>query len=363
MTRATLCLNTIVRNEAPVIERCLRSVKGFIDRWVIVDTGSTDGTQALIRECLQGIPGELHERPWKNFAHNRLEALALAAPTADYVFILDADDALLIPPGFERPPLTADAYFLTCEDAGTSYARCAIVSTRLPWRWKGVLHEFLDCDASFTREAWDSPRIRVMHDGARSRDPQTYRKDAALLEEALRTDPENARYVFYLAQSYRDAGDLPRSRAVYERRAAMGGWDEEVWFSLYQVAVLTERLGAPPGEVTLAYLRAFQARPTRAEPLVRLARHHRLRSEFALALLYVRHAVSLAPPGDSLFVEDGVFRWQALDELSIAAYYAGAMEEGRRAMETLLGACLYPSGEAARIAANAAFYGLSPPAR
>jgi glycosyltransferase involved in cell wall biosynthesis len=360
MTKAVLCLSAIVRNEAPVIGRCLRSVRPFIDRWVIVDTGSTDGTQSLIHEHLEGIPGELHERPWMNFEHNRNEALALASAAADYLFMIDADETLLLPSGFERPPLTADAYFLTCEYSGTSYARCAIVRTRLPWLWKGVVHEFLDCESPFTRDAWEQPRIRVLHDGARSRDPLTYLKDAGLLEEALRADPENTRNVFYLAQSYRDAGDLIRSRAVYERRASMGGWDEEVWFSLYQVAVLSERLGAPSGEVTLAYLKAFQARPARAEPLLRLARHHRSRSEFALALLYSRHAATLARPNDMLFVEDDVYRWQALDELSIAGYYAGASEEGKRALEELLQERVYPPGEAQRIAANAGFYGLQP---
>ena len=74
----TICLCMIVKNEVTVIERCLRSVMGFIDRWVIVDTGSSDGTQALVRETLQAIPGELHERPWQDFGHNRSEALRLA---------------------------------------------------------------------------------------------------------------------------------------------------------------------------------------------------------------------------------------------------------------------------------------------
>jgi glycosyltransferase involved in cell wall biosynthesis len=41
----SVCLNMIVKNESKVIERCLRSVKGCIDYWVIVDTGSTDDTQ------------------------------------------------------------------------------------------------------------------------------------------------------------------------------------------------------------------------------------------------------------------------------------------------------------------------------
>lgn len=57
----------IVRNEAAVVRRCLASVKHLIDYWVIIDTGSDDGTQQIIREFLQEIPGELHERPWIDF--------------------------------------------------------------------------------------------------------------------------------------------------------------------------------------------------------------------------------------------------------------------------------------------------------
>ncbi|EHP44847.1 family 2 glycosyl transferase, partial [Cupriavidus basilensis OR16] len=97
MTR--ICLNMIVKNEAPVIARCLASVKPWIDRWVIVDTGSTDGTQALVREVMGKLPGTLHERPWIDFAHNRNEALALAracseghARADDYVLFIDADE-------------------------------------------------------------------------------------------------------------------------------------------------------------------------------------------------------------------------------------------------------------------------------
>ena len=54
-----ICLNMIVKNEAHVIRRGLDTVKPFIHHWVIVDTGSTDGTQEIIREHLKDIPGEL----------------------------------------------------------------------------------------------------------------------------------------------------------------------------------------------------------------------------------------------------------------------------------------------------------------
>jgi glycosyltransferase involved in cell wall biosynthesis len=40
----TICLNMIVKGESRVIQRALASVKHLIDYWVIVDTGSTDGS-------------------------------------------------------------------------------------------------------------------------------------------------------------------------------------------------------------------------------------------------------------------------------------------------------------------------------
>ena len=88
----SICLCMIVRDEASVIERCLRSAKPFIHSWAISDTGSTDGTQDIIRRVLGDLPGELIERPWVDFAHNRNEALELAKKHGDFALIIDADD-------------------------------------------------------------------------------------------------------------------------------------------------------------------------------------------------------------------------------------------------------------------------------
>ena len=73
-----ICLNMIVRNEAHIIQNALDSVASYISSWVIVDTGSTDGTQDLIRNHMAhlGIPGELYRRPWRNHGNNRTEALS-----------------------------------------------------------------------------------------------------------------------------------------------------------------------------------------------------------------------------------------------------------------------------------------------
>ena len=112
------------------------------------------------------------------------------------------------------------------------YHRTALVRSALPWRYVGVLHEYITCEQAQTQELLPGLRIVRLHDGARARDPQIYRKDALLLEQALLKEPDNARYVFYLAQSYRDADDLELALRHYRRRVAMGGWPEEVFSAL-----------------------------------------------------------------------------------------------------------------------------------
>lgn len=362
MSRPTICLNMIVKNEAHVIARCLASARPLIDRWCIVDTGSTDATEADIRRALYGIPGTLHSRPWHNFGHNRSEALKLGqAEGCDYLLFIDADELFDVPDGFSWPAvMTADGYELNCHYAGIRYARLALAATRLPWRWVGVLHEYPDCGRHVVAEPLVAPTVIIHHDGARARDPSTYLKDIALLEAACRDEPTNVRNVFYLAQSYRDAGRLSESKATYQRRASMGGWDEEVWYSLFQVAVLSERLGEPPPQVAAAYLAAFNARPARAEPLVELARYHRLRGEHGAAYVYAKHASEMTQPQDRLFVDQATYTWRALDEVAISAFYVGtaeARQSGRIAADALLTVnSAVPESERHRIRRNRDFY-------
>lgn len=351
----TICLTMIVKDEAPVIRRCLRSVKPFVDAWVIVDTGSTDATQDLIQKEMAGLPGELHARPWVDFATNRSEALRLAGRRCDYLYTIDADEELQLPEGWQRPGLEAEAYALRYRFDNLAYDRIALVRSELPWRYQGVLHEYLDCGHPVAALPLVGPEVICRPEGARSRDPEKFQKDAGILEEALRREPGNARYRFYLAQSYRDAGDLGKALTHYTARAGQGGWEEEVYVARLNIARLQERLGAGPAEVARAYLEAHAGRPARAEALVDLARFHRLRGEHPLAYLYARAASELEPSGDALFVETDALAWRALDERAVAAYWTGRYAESLEFCDRLLAERRLPDAEQERIQANRQF--------
>jgi len=361
--KPTLCLSMIVKNEAKIIERCLASVRPLVSTWVIVDTGSTDGTQDVIRSSLAGLPGELHERPWKGFGESRTEALELARGKADYFLVMDADDELLIPKGWELPPLDQDAYHLLLTRGGHSMYRAQILRSALPWRYEGVLHEYPTCGKKTRQTKLAGLTVRMHVDGARAADPQKFQKDARTLEEALLREPGNTRYAFYLAQSYRDAGMLEEAIAAYRRRATMGGFAEETWYSLLQVAQLGERAGRPADEVIAAYLSAFEDRPSRAESVCNLARYCRLQGKPVMAYLFAKAAVEIPLPKDTLFLDDMVYVCRARDELMMAAHLTGRGEEAGRLARSLLESGKLPAGERARVEQIRARYGRTAPAR
>jgi glycosyltransferase involved in cell wall biosynthesis len=356
--RQRVWLNMIVKDEAHVIARCLDSVRPLIDGWLIVDTGSSDGTQGIIRAAMHDLPGELVERPWRDFGHNRSEALQLARGRADYLFFIDADDVLEFAPGFARPALTADAYDVEILYGELIYRRVAMVSTALPWRWEGVLHEYLEAGSPFSRAPLPGVTMRIVGGGGRSQveEHQKFERDARVLEAALARDPSNARYAFYLAQSWRDAGQAERALAAYERRAAMGGFEEEVFHSLLQAARLARRLQHAPAEVIERYLRAHDARPRRSEALGDLAMYLREQGgRWATAYLVAKRALEIPQPDDVLFVEPEWYQWRCLDEFAVAAYWCGRHEESRVACERLLADGLLPAAHRARVEANLGF--------
>ena len=276
----TIGLCMIVKNETNVIRQCLESTLPLVDYILVVDTGSTDGTQQMIRGFLadHNIEGAVIDEPWRDFAYNRSFALERLREVAqvDYALVIDADDTLELDAGFDpisfKAHMSHDLYDVPIRHGNITHHRPQLFSNRLPFSFKGVLHEYLQApEGNITRTTAEGFAIRASSGGGfRSNNPSTYQDDAAVLERALanETDPFLiSRYTFYLAQSYRDCGEQQKAIENYLRRAEQGFWIEEVFISLYEAAKLQEALQLPFDEILATYLRASNAVPSRAEAL------------------------------------------------------------------------------------------------
>ena len=346
-----LILFMIVKNESRVISRCLESVKPYIDGWCICDTGSTDGTQAIIRSSLKGIKGEVYDRPWVDFASNRNEALDLAKelfPDADYLMTIDADE-ILLKADFSK--LEADSHPFRYLHGSLEFDRTSVVSAKQPWKFVGVLHEYLDLEDE-VKEGVSVGVVKTSREGSRSDDPKKYEKDAEILKKALQQEPNNKRYQFYLAQSLRDAGLFRESYDAYKVRATMGGWVEEIWQSWYQRGILAEQLGLDPMP---DYIKALEILPKRAETYGRAAAWLRANKNFGQAYIWAKAGVTLKPYPEALFLEPKYYTWGCKDEASVAAYWTNRFLEGLNLTSDLLAGEDLPKEQRRRVQDNLNF--------
>ncbi len=364
--KITLCM--IVKDETHIIESCLESMSQYIDYWVICDTGSTDGTQDMIKDFFEkkGIPGELHEVPWEGFGKSRTRALGLCDGKADYAWMIDADD--YVEGDFQFPePMNADGYSLKIQRGDFTWWRNQIFKTGIDWGYEGVLHEYAACNGKKPEELKQARIDGNYHIEARTMGNRNvgisavekYTKDADMLLDALTNpespnyEPKNSRYQFYLAQSYFDSQQFEKAETAYLDRANLGGWEEEVYYSMFRMAIISTILDRPWQEQSERYLQAWAYRPIRAEPLHQLARLHRSRGEPRQAYLYAKHAAELKiPEQDILFISEDVYRWMCVDEIGATAFYCHDFEQGAAACRYILDKNLCPQEDRDRIEKN-----------
>lgn len=84
----------MVRNEEKNIERCLKSICGFVDEIVVVDTGSTDDTLKIAKR----YDARIYHHPWEDdFSLHRNQSMSHAR--GKWVMIIDADEELVLEKG------------------------------------------------------------------------------------------------------------------------------------------------------------------------------------------------------------------------------------------------------------------------
>jgi len=324
-----LCM--IVKNEAHIIHESLTCTLPLISTFCIVDTGSTDNTIQKIKDFYseKGIEGEVHERPWKNFGYNRTEALRLCDGKMDYCLIIDADDLMDFPN--HTPQVLTDilktqkpnSCQILIKQDGIEYWRAQIFKCNDDWKYVGVLHEYP------TNAKQDNVSIKLSKDvfmvsrrlGGRALAGDKSKRDIEVLEQGLKDEPDNERYMFYLAQSYRDGGETQKAMKMYKKRFKIGRWQEEAWFAGYQVGLCYKILkNIPKFEYWMQ--RAHEYRPWRGEPIYHLTEYFRTHGNVHKAYEYSKLGMNIGfPKDDVLFVEKFCHEGGFLYERTILDYY------------------------------------------
>lgn len=312
------CLNCIVKNEVANLPRMLASVADHIDFYAILDTGSTDGTEALIQKFFdeRGIPGTIGHGEFKNFSQARNDALKLARDNykgAGYLLLIDCDMELVAEKPL--PPLTAPAYALEQRAGGLSYVNARMVHPKAAAEYLGATHEYLSVEGIVPLTEW------WMKDHATgSNRVNKLERDLKLLTEEHKAQPKNPRALFYLANTLKEMGKKKAALQKYNEHRTVSDWDEEKWYSLYQTANIQLELGEKD-----KFVKSMEAcineRPSRPEPYYDLAKHYRTTDRPVLSWMYADAGSRLPRSGDLLFLDTNPYTWGFTEEKSIVGYY------------------------------------------
>ena len=354
--RPLLGLVMIVKNEVKRVASVLASYRPYIDAWTILDTGSTDGTQDVVRRSLDGIPGALHEEPFVNFATSRNRALELHG-TATVFSIMPNGDVLeggaeLVSFLQSHRRDLSGAYRVRI--APGHYYHPLVMRTGFGWRYKWRTHE---C-AVGPNTGPHIPGVTVVRDRGTRTDSewrQRWERDLVLLNQDREDDPTDPRPYFYLGQTHECLGQYAEALPFFEQRAKMGGYFDEVYEAKFRVGRMMEKIGRPWAEVQQAYLEAYAHDPRRAEPLYAASQHWYEKGIHAVSRLFAVAAAETRKPQTDLFLDEDIYTWKSADRAAISSFYSGHKEDGRYWAEIALS---WREGDE-RLRANCAFFAQS----
>lgn len=355
-----LCM--IVKDESHIIHEVLECTKDLIDTFCILDTGSTDNTIQIIKNFydINNIEGYVHESPWKGFGPSRSEALKLCDGKMDYIFMIDADDLVVYPPGFKEflkktlEELQPNALNINIKRGNIDYQRTQMFKAGDGWRYVGVLHEYPTNDKPNNKFGVLPSDIHMVGRTMGNRSMQSgnkYLKDAETLLAEVLKEPENDRNVFYLAQSYRDGGNIPEAIVWYKKRYEMGKWKEEQCVA----AMNLSRLLLPDVQQAKEWAwKALECSPGRNEALVTFCGFCRSQNMFSQELFAMIHHASTIPKPQQqvLFVETDMYDWRVWDELTIISCFTGHLDVAKKACIKLLHEEKFPPDQRGRIETN-----------
>jgi len=331
----TLCLNMIVKNESRIIRRLLDSVVGLVDAYCICDTGSTDNTIELIREYFEEreIPGKIVEEPFRDFGYNRSVALQAcnSMEDVDYILLLDADmvleGELLNRVADLKRQLKLDYYYVFQGNSTYYYKNVRIVKNNRGFSYWGVTHEYVNAPTGAVVGTFERDQLFISDIGDGGAKGDKTERDIRLLEKGLLDLPNNDRYTYYLANSYRDAGKQLDAIEMYKTRIQIGGWIEEIWQSYYNIGNCYMSLGGEEneGKAIVAWMEGYNAYPRRIENIYKIVEYYRTRSKYMLAYSFYCIADDSRKKwtnwSDYLFLERDVYDYKIDYEASIIAYY------------------------------------------
>jgi len=331
-----ICVYAISKNEEQFVKRFYDSCKEA-DLILLADTGSTDNTVEVAREC--GI--EVHQiavTPWR-FDLARNVAICLIPKDIDVCVSIDLDEELT--PGWREE---IERLWVKGETTRMRYKYDwgnGIVfyyekfHARHGFTWVNMCHEVLSTDPR-TENRWVfTDKLLVVHK------PDPYKSRGQyldLLEADVKENPRNVRNTFYYARELSFNRRWQEAIDVCDKYLVMpdATWDDERCYALRVQGKCYDELGN--GDEALKKFRmACMEAPHSREPWVELAQSCYSKKRWNECFYAATQALSITERRWVYTADPSVWGSRTYDLAALSAYYLGlkekALEYGLNALE------------------------------
>ncbi len=145
-----VCLVMIVKNAGDTITQMLTENLPVFDRYVILDTGSTDNTIDNMKKVLKNKKGQIYSEPFINFRESRNRSLELAKHYCKFNLILD--DTYIVRGNLRgflesvRSDQLSDSYSIYIHSGDVVYCSNRITKSETDLRYIYKIHEVISND-------------------------------------------------------------------------------------------------------------------------------------------------------------------------------------------------------------------------
>ena len=290
----------MVKDAGDDFRNILLANKPYIDRWTILDTGSSDNTISIIRDVLSDKEGTLYEESFINFRDSRNRLLELAG--SDCSFNLMIDDTYYVTGDLReflfiaRGDDIADSFSIFINDQEAQYSSNRITKPERGLRYKYRIHEIIEENMNLCIPNNITQIKDVKSTYMDFRTLNRKQNDLELLFEELNENPDDPRTLYYLGETYYCIKDWGNAFKYYEFRSQVNetGFSEEVYDSFFKMALIMERYKKLPwNEVECKYLECYDIDKDIPDPLFMIGYHYLLEDNKEKAYSYLKRVMTI----------------------------------------------------------------------
>jgi len=295
-----LCI--MVKDAGEQFEQTLLANIPFIDRWTILDTGSTDCTLSIIDRVLSNIPGKLYQEEFINFKDSRNRLIELAGTECKFNILLD--DTYRLEGDIRcflrevRGDQFADSFSLYIKSYDVEYISNRVLKPAKSLKYIYRMHEVIQPNVNVMIPIesaciydYNNPYMET-----RTQDRKLY--DLSMLMVDLQETPEDSRHHYYIARTYALLNDFENAYTHFLKKMnhSNPGYIQELIDAIFEAARLANyTLHKPWEECENLYKKAFELDKTRPDSLYFLGIHY-LTNDRLKAFEYFKYGFALGYP-------------------------------------------------------------------